>query len=82
MEALAATPDIALVFTDVVLPGDVDGLMLARKIKERKPEMPILLTTGYAKVFDADLEFPVLRKPYQITALGRMVGDALATHRA
>jgi PAS domain S-box-containing protein len=82
LEALAATPDIALVFTDVVLPGEVDGLMLARKIKERKPDIPILLTTGYAKVFDANLEFPVLRKPYQIGALERMIGDALATHRA
>jgi hypothetical protein len=37
----------------------------------------VVLTTGYTKVFDADPEFPVLRKPYQISSLGRVIHDAL-----
>jgi hypothetical protein len=36
-----------------------------------------VLTTGYTKVFDANLEFPVLRKPYQISTLGRVIHNAL-----
>jgi two-component system NtrC family sensor kinase len=66
-----------LLFTDIVLPGDTDGLALARAVKARYPGIPIVLTTGYAKVFDDEPEFPVLRKPYQISALGRAIRDAL-----
>lgn len=78
LEALASLNKVDVIFSDVVLPGDVDGLMLARTIRARFPELPIVLTTGYAKVFDTELEFPVLRKPFQIYALGRVIRDALA----
>ena len=70
--------DIALVFSDVVLPGQIDGLALARIVNDRYPNIPVVLTTGYTKVFDADPEFPVLRKPYQISALGRVIQQALS----
>jgi two-component system NtrC family sensor kinase len=66
-----------LLFTDVVLPGGTDGLTLAQTVKARYPEMPIVLTTGYAKAFDAKPEFPVVRKPYQIATLGRVLREAL-----
>jgi hypothetical protein len=45
---------------------------------ERYPHIPVVLTTGYAKVFDSNPEFPVLRKPYQISTLGRVIHDALS----
>jgi PAS domain S-box-containing protein len=72
-----AAGDIALVFSDVVLPGQTNGLALARTVNQRYPNIPVVLTTGYTKVFDADPEFPVLRKPYQISALGRVIQQAL-----
>jgi PAS domain S-box-containing protein len=76
LAALAARePD--LIFTDVVLPGEMDGLALARTVKQRYPRLPTVLTTGYAKVFDSETEFPVLRKPYQISALGRVIREAM-----
>ena len=37
----------------------------------------MVLTTGYTKVFETAPEFPVLRKPYQISALGRVIQQAL-----
>jgi CheY-like chemotaxis protein len=84
VEAAAAALDVIvsgkhvdLVFSDVVLPGPADGLALARMLAERYPQIPVVLTTGYTKVFDADPEFPVLRKPYQISTLGRVIHDAL-----
>jgi len=55
----------------------MDGLALARLVKERHPEVPVVLTTGYAKIFESEPEFPVLRKPYQIAALGRVIRSAL-----
>jgi PAS domain S-box-containing protein len=77
LDVLAAGHDVGLVFSDVVLPGQTDGLALARTVNARYPNVPVVLTTGYTKVFDADPEFPVLRKPYQLSALGRIIHDAL-----
>jgi PAS domain S-box-containing protein len=77
LEMLAAGTDINAVFSDVVLPGPTDGLALARTISDCYPGIPVVLTTGYAKVFDTDPEFAVLRKPYQVSALGRVIHDAL-----
>ena len=77
LDVLANGKSVRLVFSDVVLPGQIDGLALARTVSERYPHIPVVLTTGYTKVFEADPEFPLLRKPYQISALGRVIHDAL-----
>jgi PAS domain S-box-containing protein len=74
---LAAEATPGAIFTDVVLPGEMDGLALARALRESHPDVPVVLTTGYAKVFETESEFPVLRKPYQIAALGRVIRAAL-----
>jgi DNA-binding LytR/AlgR family response regulator len=61
---------IDLVFSDIVMPGKMDGVKLARLIRERKPHLPVLLTTGYSSnARDVRLEFPVLKKPYQLHEL-------------
>ena len=72
LDILASEKEIGAVFSDVVLPGPTDGLALGRTVSRRYPHIPVVLTTGYTKAFDSDPEFPVLRKPYQITALGRV----------
>jgi CheY-like chemotaxis protein len=77
LEALAAGHQISLVFTDVILPGAMDGAALAQVVAERYPRIPVVLTTGYSKVFDQEPPWPVLRKPYQIAALGRVIYEAL-----
>ncbi len=77
LDVLAAGKDVSLVFSDVVLPGQTDGLALARTVADRYPHIPVVLTTGYTKVFESGPEFPVLRKPYQISALGRVIHQAL-----
>jgi two-component system NtrC family sensor kinase len=76
LDIVTSGKHIDLVFSDVVLPGPADGLALARTLAERWPNIPVVLTTGYTKVFEADPEFPVLRKPYQISTLGRVIHDA------
>jgi len=77
LDALAAGKNVRLVFSDMVLPGQIDGLALARTVSTKYPHIPVVLTTGYTKVFETDPEFPLLRKPYQIAALGRIIHDAL-----
>jgi PAS domain S-box-containing protein len=78
---LANGRKVRLVFSDVVLPGEIDGLALARTVCTKYPHIPVVLTTGYTKVFETDPEFPLLRKPYQIAALGRVIHDALDAAR-
>jgi PAS domain S-box-containing protein len=77
LDVLASAEEISAVFSDVVLPGQTDGLALARTVSDHYPKIPVVLTTGYTKVFDHDPQYPVLRKPYQIAALGRVIHEAL-----
>ncbi|WP_455274488.1 PAS domain S-box protein [Rhizobium herbae] len=42
------TPEIALVFTDIIMPGPLTGDRLAQAVKERRPDIAVLLTSGYA----------------------------------
>jgi PAS domain S-box-containing protein len=61
---------VDLVLSDIVMPGKLDGLGLARTIKEKRPRLPILLASGYSEAAqNARAEFPILRKPYQIHEL-------------
>jgi len=55
---------------------------LAREVADRYPHIPIVLTTGYSKVFESGPPFPVLRKPYQLAALGRVIHEALNSAEA
>lgn len=47
--ALANSRGIDIVFSDVMMPGRMDGIDLAREIRTRRPGMPVLLTSGYAE---------------------------------
>ncbi|QPF88164.1 PAS domain S-box protein [Bradyrhizobium genosp. L] len=63
---------VDVVFSDIIMPGKMDGLKLARAIRAMKPDLPILLTTGYSdSARDVKSDFPVLRKPYHIHDLSR-----------
>jgi PAS domain S-box-containing protein len=82
LKALASGQRIDLVFTDVMLPGDVDGLMLAQTIRGKYPNIPVLLTSGYAKALTTRHGLPILRKPYQISALDEAIRESLNSGRA
>jgi len=63
-----------LVFSDIVMPGSMDGLMLGQEIQKRWPGLPVLLTTGYSAAAQSagDL-FPIIRKPYQVPVFARIL---------
>ena len=78
LEILRSREDICLVFSDIVMPGDMDGIMLAKAIRERFPHIPVLLATGYSSAAErAAQTFPILRKPYEAETLGAAVKDLL-----
>jgi DNA-binding NtrC family response regulator len=59
--------------------GTMDGTALARAIRERRPNLPVLLVTGYSPVAaDRDAEFTTMRKPFQIAELSRTAARMIA----
>jgi CheY-like chemotaxis protein len=78
LSALQEGSEIDLLFTDLIMPGNMNGVMLAREAQRLRPDIRVLLTTGYA---DASLErkdsngaeFAIIHKPYQRTELARKV---------
>ena len=52
---IEADPDIHIVFTDVQMPGTMDGLRLARFIRDRWPPIKIVATSGRLRVVEEDL---------------------------
>jgi two-component system, NtrC family, sensor kinase len=71
LERLNANPDIDQVISDIVMPGGIGGVDLARSIRARYPKMPILLITGYsAKAPEGVKEgFIVMKKPFSLPEL-------------
>ena len=68
-----------LVISDIIMAGDMDGLALARAIRERQPGLPVLLVTGYSHmVHEASAEFIVMRKPFKLAELSRTASRMIA----
>jgi CheY-like chemotaxis protein len=68
-----------LVISDIVMPGSIDGLALARAMRERRPSLPVLLVTGYSQAAtEAAPEFTVMRKPFQFAELSRASARMIA----
>jgi CheY-like chemotaxis protein len=66
-----------VVFSDIVMPGGISGIELARKVRERFPELPVLLTSGYSEHVTKTEGFPLLQKPYDMDALAAALGALL-----
>ena len=64
------------------MPGGVSGVDLARSASTHRPDMAVLLTTGYAgdrmDVAPTDLPWPILRKPFQVDQLAEVASALLA----
>ena len=69
-----------LLLSDIIMPGTVNGLELARKVRLRSANLPIILATGYSEQAQlaADEGFLLLRKPYGILELRKAIAAILA----
>ena len=77
LDRLAGGEKPKVIFSDVVMPGGISGIELARKVRDRFPELPILLTTGYSEQIAGTHGFPVLQKPYELESLADALGKML-----
>jgi PAS domain S-box-containing protein len=74
-------PAIALVLSDIVMPGGMDGRALARFVRRFRPEVPVVLMSGYAERAEAGREggdVVVLDKPFTQAALLEVLHAAIA----
>ena len=84
LEVLAREPAFDLVFSDMVMPGDMNGLALAEEVGARRPDLPVVLTTGYSNAAASATAkgIRLLVKPYRIEALADELQAALAPRHA
>ena len=82
LEQLERTSGVDLVITDHAMPK-MTGSDLAKRITARRPDMPIILATGYAELpVGTDASLPRLAKPYRQDALAYAITSAVRTRRA
>jgi PAS domain S-box-containing protein len=78
LKLLADNPKFDLVFSDIVMPGTIDGVGLASEIRSRYPKLPVVLTTGYSDAAQAaPPDWRILRKPFDTDALRDFIQDAV-----
>jgi len=83
IEVLEARDDISLLFTDIQMPGSMDGLMLAHAVHSRWPHIKIILVSGQVAVTEADkpIDSRFFPKPLEIhemvLALQAMIGKGV-----
>lgn len=72
--ALLEKAEFDVVFSDVVMPG-MSGLELGRRIRDRYPGLPVILTSGYSHILAAEGQdgFELLQKPYPVEELSRVL---------
>ncbi len=81
--AILEREQIDLLFTDVVMPGPLDGIVLARQVTERWPTVKVLLTSGYAgnnlgeQANSLGAPMRLLSKPYRAEDLAKMLRQIL-----
>jgi CheY-like chemotaxis protein len=81
IEILQSRRDITVVFTDIQMPGSMDGLKLARAIRGRWPPIKIVTTSGHANVAESDLPeggrfLPKPYSPHQLAGVLReLIGN-------
>jgi two-component system, NtrC family, sensor kinase len=78
LDCIERDGDIDLVFSDILMPGGMNGLDLADAVRRRFPDIAVLLTTGYSTSAQDAVRrgFAVLQKPYDLAALERALREA------
>ena len=83
---LESRSDIALLFTDIQMPGSMDGLRLAHSVYERWPPIKIIMVSGQLKLANTDIptDSRFFEKPFEagemIAEMQSMIGQAGCRH--
>ena len=78
LQHLASVP-VDVLFTDINLPGGMDGAALARRAREMRPNLPVVYASTRATLLKQDARVPgsiVVPKPYEPALVGRLLTAA------
>jgi signal transduction histidine kinase/ActR/RegA family two-component response regulator len=73
---------VDIVLSDIVMPGRGDGFYLAQEIRKSRPDLPIVLATGYSDALTASSPFRILLKPYTLEDARAVLEQELRKARA
>jgi CheY-like chemotaxis protein len=81
-ELLLGRPDVDLLFSDIVMPGGMDGVELTLKARALRPDLKVVLTSGYSESVLKTMPSALpnvhwLAKPFQFDELAETIRDAL-----
>jgi signal transduction histidine kinase len=84
LERVRSGAEFDLLFSDIVMPGGLNGLQLAQAVRELRPDARILLTSGYVGELApvAEEGFALIDKPYERVALASRLRELLSTRTA
>jgi len=83
LRVLQGDENIDVLFTDIVMPGAMNGLELYRHARKIRPELKVIFATGYSDAVvteeaAGDMGGPMLRKPYNLSNLAQTLSSVLA----
>lgn len=84
LQHLASAP-VDVLFTDINLPGGMDGTALARRARELLPDLPVVYTSGGVSMFDFTSRVPrsiFVAKPYDPDVVGRLLASTVRSTAA
>ena len=86
IEVIEAGVEIEVVFTDVKMPGEIDGFGLAKWIRENQPHLPVFIASGYSGKLDIAKELcageQFFTKPYDIDLVAARLKETIAARKA
>src|SRR5262245_5419298 len=72
-----------LLFSDIVMPGPIDGMELAQQAREHRPDLKVMLTSGYPDLktarssVESYVQWRILKKPYRRSELQQALAEML-----
>jgi CheY-like chemotaxis protein len=82
LAAIGVRPPFDLMVSDIMMPGEMNGLGLARTVRQQHPALPVVLVTGYHQLAEqAGREFTLMRKPFDLSDLSRATSRAMTAAR-
>jgi CheY-like chemotaxis protein len=82
LATLEQNADIALLFTDIRMPGDIDGWTLAKSARQLKPDLPVIYATGFSEEHVQLVEGAMwFTKPYRLSSIVEAAASLLQAQR-
>ena len=81
LDVLERDSEIKCMFTDVRMPGTLDGIALSNRVRRERPDIKILMTSGHLLSSEAPENVPFVAKPYDLTQVANLIEQLVKSFR-